>query len=107
MVSYFALAAGFLSRKVPRPERLEKCARQGVVENFLNERGLSILAALDEVGRRHGAKPASVALAWLIARPSITAPIASATTVDQLNDLVAATQLKLDRADIERLDSAS
>ncbi len=108
VVSYFALAAGFLTGKYRTPADAAKSARgQGVIENFLNERGLSILAALDEVGRRHGAKPASVALAWQIARPSITAPIASATTVDQLNDLVAATQLKLDRADIERLNSAS
>ena len=108
VVSYFALAAGFLTGKYRTPADAAKSARgQGIIENFLNERGLSILAALDEVGRRHGAKPASVALAWQIARPSITAPIASATTVDQLNDLVAATQLKLDRADIERLNSAS
>jgi aryl-alcohol dehydrogenase-like predicted oxidoreductase len=108
VVSYFALASGFLSGKYRTPADAAKSARgKGVVEQFLNERGLGILAALDEVGRRHGAKPASVALAWQIARPSITAPIASATTVDQLNDLVAATQLKLDPADIESLDSAS
>jgi aryl-alcohol dehydrogenase-like predicted oxidoreductase len=108
VVSYFALASGFLTGKYRTPADAAKSARgQGVVENFLNERGLRILAALDEVGRRHGARPATVALAWQIARPSITAPISSATTVGQLNDLVAATQLKLDRADIERLNSAS
>jgi aryl-alcohol dehydrogenase-like predicted oxidoreductase len=108
VVSYFALASGFLSGKYRTPADAAKSARgKGVVEEFLNERGLKILAALDEVGLRHGAKPASVALAWQIARPSITAPIASATTVDQLHDLVAATQLKLDRTDIERLDAAS
>ena len=78
-----------------------------VVAKFLNERGLRILAALDDVGRRYSASPASVALAWQIARPSITAPIASATTIDQLNELVAATQLKLDQATIEQLDTAS
>jgi aryl-alcohol dehydrogenase-like predicted oxidoreductase len=108
VVSYFALASGFLTGKYRTPADAAKSARGGgVVEKFLNERGLNILAALDEVAGRHGAQPASVALAWQIARPSITAPIASATTVGQLNDLVAATQLKLDRADIERLNSAS
>jgi aryl-alcohol dehydrogenase-like predicted oxidoreductase len=62
---------------------------------------------LDDVGRRYGASPATVALAWQIARPSITAPIASATTVDQLRELIAATQLKLDPAAIEQLTAAS
>ena len=67
------------------------------MKKYLNERGLRILAALDEVAARTGATPAQVALAWLMARPSITAPIASATSVAQLDDLVAATRLKLDR----------
>jgi aryl-alcohol dehydrogenase-like predicted oxidoreductase len=108
VVSYFALASGFLSGKYRSPADAAKSARgKGVVEKFLNERGYKILAALDDVGRRHGASPASVALAWQIARPSITAPIASATTVDQLNDLVAATRMQLDIADVEQLNAAS
>jgi aryl-alcohol dehydrogenase-like predicted oxidoreductase len=108
VVSYFALAAGFLTGKYRTPADAAKSARgKGVVESFLNERGLRILAALDEVGRRHRASPASVALAWQIARPSITAPIASATTVDQLGDLIAATKLSLDAAAIEQLETAS
>jgi aryl-alcohol dehydrogenase-like predicted oxidoreductase len=108
VVSYFALASGFLSGKYRTPADAAKSARgKGVVEKFLNERGLRILAALDEVGRRHGASAASVALAWQIARPSITAPIASATTVSQLSELVAATHLTLDQAAIEQLDAAS
>jgi aryl-alcohol dehydrogenase-like predicted oxidoreductase len=108
VVSYYALASGFLSGKYRTPEDAAKSARgKGVVAKFLNERGLRILAALDDVGRRYGASPASVALAWQIARPSITAPIASATTVDQLNELVAATQMKLDQAAIEQLNTAS
>jgi aryl-alcohol dehydrogenase-like predicted oxidoreductase len=78
-----------------------------VVAKYLNERGLRILAALDDVGRRYSASPASVALAWQIARPSITAPIASATSVGQLNELVAATKLHLDQAAIEQLNIAS
>jgi aryl-alcohol dehydrogenase-like predicted oxidoreductase len=108
VVSYFALASGFLTGKYRTVADASKSARgKGIVEKFLNERGLRILAALDEVARRRAASPASVALAWQIARPSITAPIASATTVAQLSDLVAATQLKLDRADLEQLNAAS
>jgi aryl-alcohol dehydrogenase-like predicted oxidoreductase len=108
VVNYFALAAGFLSGKYRTPADAAKSARgKGVVAKYLNERGLKILGALDDVGRRYKASPASVALAWQIARPSITAPIASATTVAQLTELIAATKLKLDNADIEKLNTAS
>jgi aryl-alcohol dehydrogenase-like predicted oxidoreductase len=108
VVSYFALASGFLSGKYRTPADAAKSARgAGVVAKFLNERGLRILAALDDVGRRYGASPASVALAWQIARPSITAPIASATTAAQLQELLVATQLALDAAAIEQLNTAS
>jgi aryl-alcohol dehydrogenase-like predicted oxidoreductase len=108
VVSYFALASGFLSGKYRTPEDAAKSARgAGVVAKYLNERGLRILAALDEVGRRYAASPASVALAWQMARPSITAPIASATTVDQLGELIAATELQLDPTAIEQLNAAS
>ena len=108
VVSYYALASGFLSGKYRTPEDAAKSARgKGVVAKFLNERGLRILAALDDVARFYSASPASVALAWQIARPRITAPIASATTVDQLSELVAATQMNLDRAAIEQLNTAS
>jgi aryl-alcohol dehydrogenase-like predicted oxidoreductase len=108
VVSYSALASGFLTGKYRAPADAAKSARgKGIVEKFLNPRGLRIIAALDDVGRRLGASPASVALAWQIARPSITAPIASATTVEQLRQLVAATQLKLDQATIVELNAAS
>jgi aryl-alcohol dehydrogenase-like predicted oxidoreductase len=108
VITYFALASGFLTGKYRTVADASKSARgKGVVEKFLNERGLKILAALDEVGRRRRASPASVALAWQIARPSITAPIASATTVEQLNELVAAMRLHLDTADIDQLNAAS
>ena len=107
VVSYSALASGFLSGKYRTLEDAAKSARgKGVVAKYLNERGLRILAALDDVARRYSVSAASVALAWQIARPSITAPIASATTVDQLKELVAATQLNLDRAAIEQLNAA-
>jgi aryl-alcohol dehydrogenase-like predicted oxidoreductase len=108
VVNYYALASGFLTGKYRTSADAAKSARgKGVVEKYLNERGLRILAALDDVGRRYGASPASVALAWQIARPSITAPIASATTVNQVDELVAATKLNLDKAAIEQLDTAS
>jgi aryl-alcohol dehydrogenase-like predicted oxidoreductase len=108
VISYFALASGFLSGKYRTAEDAAKSARgKGVVETFLNARGFKILAALDDVGRRHRTSLATVALAWQIARPSITAPIASATTIEQLNELVAATRLHLDTTDIEQLNAAS
>jgi aryl-alcohol dehydrogenase-like predicted oxidoreductase len=108
VVSYFALASGFLTGKYRTAADAAKSKRgEGVIAKFLNARGLKILAALDDVGRRYGASPASVALAWQIARPSITAPIASATTVEQLSELVAATKLELDQAAIEQLNAAS
>lgn len=108
VVSYFALASGFLSGKYRTPADAAKSTRgKGVIEKYLNERGRKILAALDEVALRYGTSPASVALAWQIARPSITAPIASATTSEQLRDLVAATRLTLDPAAMEQLNAAS
>jgi len=108
VISYSALASGFLSGKYRTPADATKSARgAGVVAKFLNKRGLRILAALDDVGRRYGTSPSSIALAWQIARPSITAPIASATTIAQLDQLVAATQLKLTPADIEQLNTSS
>jgi aryl-alcohol dehydrogenase-like predicted oxidoreductase len=108
VVTYFALASGFLTGKYRKPEDAAKSARGGgVVAKYLNERGFRILAALDDVGRRYRASPASVALAWQVARPTITAPIASATNVEQVSELLAATKLKLDQAAIEQLNSAS
>jgi aryl-alcohol dehydrogenase-like predicted oxidoreductase len=108
VISYSALASGFLSGKYRTPADASKSARgAGVVAKFLNERGLRILAALDDVGRRYGTSPATIALAWQIARTSITAPIASATTVAQLDQLAAALQLKLTPADIEQLNTSS
>ena len=108
VVSYYALASGFLTGKYRTPADAAKSARgKGIVSTFLNERGFKILAALDDVARRYGASAATVALAWQIARPSITAPIASATTVTQLRELVAATELNLDHAASEQLNAAS
>jgi aryl-alcohol dehydrogenase-like predicted oxidoreductase len=107
VISYFSLASGFLSGKYRSEGDLNKSARGGGVKKYLNERGFAILDALDEVARRQASTPARVALAWLIARPSVTAPIASATSLEQLNDLTEATKLELDEASLRLLNEAS
>lgn len=107
VVVYWSLASGFLSGKYRSQEDLANKARGSRVEKYLNPRGLQILTALDRVAARHGSTPASVALAWLIARPSVTAPIASATSLQQLKSLVAAVHLTLTSTDIRELDDAS
>jgi len=106
-VPYFSLAGGFLTGKYRSPEDAKGKARAGIVSKYLNPTGFRVLQALDEVAAGHKATPAQVALAWLIARPSVTAPIASATSVEQLRDLVAATRLKLDATSMEKLNQAS
>ena len=108
VISYYSLASGFLSGKYRSESDLGKSARGGGIgKKYLNERGFRLLAALDQVSERQGSTPARVALAWLIARPSVTAPIASATSLEQLNDLVEATKLELDQASLRLLDEAS
>lgn len=107
VIPYFSLAAGFLTGKYRSQKDLENRARAPVAGKYMNDRGLRILKALDNVAERHNATPAQIALAWLIARPSITAPIASATSVDQLHDLLHTTRLKLDQASIKELNDAS
>ncbi len=107
VLTYFSLASGFLTGKYRTEESLAGRDRAEMVRHYVTERGLRILAGLDQVARQLDSKPAIVALAWLIARPGITAPIASATNLDQLNDLLAATRLKLDRSSKKLLDEAS
>jgi len=107
VINYYALASGFLTGKYRSEADLQKSPRGAGVKKYLNERGFRILKALDEVSARYNSTPAHVAIAWLIARPGITAPIASATSLEQLNDLVEATKLDLDKAAIEQLNSAS
>ena len=107
VITYYSLASGFLSGKYRSESDLSKSARGQGIKKYLNDRGFRILKALDHVAEQHDSVPAKVALAWLIARPSVTAPIASATNLEQLNDLVEATNLSLDKASIELLDQAS
>ena len=108
VINYYALASGFLSGKYRSEADLSKsAARSGAVQKFLNKHGFGVLDALDKVAKAHGATPAQVALAWLIARPSVTAPIASATTVPQLQELLGGVSLQLSREEILALDQAS
>ncbi len=107
VIPYFALASGFLTGKYRSEADLAKSPRGQMVKKYLDERGLRILAALDQVAQKFHSTPGKVALAWLMARPSITAPIASATSVEQLRDLIDAANLQLDRASIELLNQAS
>jgi aryl-alcohol dehydrogenase-like predicted oxidoreductase len=106
VIPYYGLASGFLSGKYRSVADFGKSPRGGAMANYLTAKGLKLLAALDAVAAAHKVKPAAIALAWLIARPSLTAPIASATSVEQLKDFSAAAGLKLSREEIARLDAA-
>jgi aryl-alcohol dehydrogenase-like predicted oxidoreductase len=107
VIGYFALASGFLTGKYRSAADLGKSVRGDRVSRYLDARGLRILAALDAIAAAHRATPAQIALAWLMARPGLTAPIASATSVAQLQELMAATRVQLGPDDILALDKAS
>jgi aryl-alcohol dehydrogenase-like predicted oxidoreductase len=108
VLPYFALASGFLTGKYRGEADVAKSARGGgIAKKHFGARGSRVLAALDDVAARHRATPTQVALAWLLAKPSITAPIASATSVAQLTDILGAATLGLDARDVGELDTAS
>jgi len=107
VIPYYSLASGFLTGKYRSAADLAKSPRGQGVAKYLDERGRKILAALDEAAAKHHATPGQVAIAWMIARPSITAPIASASSLPQLEELLKAATLSLDPASIERLNEAS
>ena len=107
VITYFSLAAGFLTGKYRSPADFGKSARGEGMKKFMNERGFRIVDALGAVANRLGATHAQVALAWLMARPGVTAPIASATSVAQLDELLRAATLRLDADAIRTLDAAS
>lgn len=107
VVTYFSLAKGFLSGKYRSEADLGKSQRGEGVKQYLNDRGMRILAALEKVAARHNAKLAEIAVAWLIARPGVTAPIASATSLAQLESLIRSAAITLSPADMEELDRAS
>ena len=107
VINYYSLAAGFLTGKYRSPEEGGKHpGRGGRLKRYLDARGMRILAAVDTIAARHDAVPAQIALAWLIAKPMITAPIVSATSLKQLSEILKAPQIKLAQEDIAVLDAA-
>ena len=107
VITYYSLASGFLSGKYRSEHDLAKSARGGGVKKYLTRRGFRILDALDRVAAAHNSTPATVALAWLIARPSVTAPIVSATNPAQLDELLRAAALVLGNDAVDLLNTAS
>jgi aryl-alcohol dehydrogenase-like predicted oxidoreductase len=107
VISYFSLGSGFLAGKYRSKADLSKSARGSFVEKYLNERGFRIVETLDRVAQQHNMTPAQIAIAWLISQPTITAPIASATNLYQLKELIEAATIELDPAAIDHLNEAS
>ncbi len=107
VITYYSLAKGFLAGKYRTPADLGRSPRGGGIRGYLNPRGLSILDALAAMAARHGAKSAEVALAWLIAQPGVTAPIASATSLVQVDSLIRAATLMLSADDLAALDTVA
>jgi aryl-alcohol dehydrogenase-like predicted oxidoreductase len=106
--TYSSLASGFLSGKYRQGQAMPTSQRaSGVQQRYMNEQGFAILAEVERVAKEHGATPAQVALAWVLARPSVTAPIASATSVDQVRELLGAVSLHLNKADLAALEKVS
>lgn len=106
VVSYYSLASGFLTGKYHSVQDIASSARKVQLENYINDRGQSILTALTEVAKEYNATQGQIALAWLLARPSITAPIASVSKVEQL-DILKAVELELSKDAVEKLNDAS
>jgi len=107
VITYFSLASGFLTGKYRSEADLADRARAEMVKKYLDPRGQRILAALDAVARERGRAPAAIALAWLAAQPAVTAPIASATNLEQLQTLVEGATMELDAEAIDKLNAAS
>jgi aryl-alcohol dehydrogenase-like predicted oxidoreductase len=107
VITYFSLAAGFLTGKYRSEADFSKSPRGSGMKKYLTARGTRILQTLDEASRALGATPAQIALAWVMQRPAVTAPIASATSLAQLEELFGAMRLTLDADTLERLDVAS
>lgn len=107
VISYYALAAGFLTGKYRKPEDATGSARGYRIPDYLNDKGTRVLAALDQVAAETGESLATIAIAWVAARPGITAPIASATSLKQLDAIIAAGKLKLTDAQMRLLNDAT
>ena len=107
VIPYYGLASGFLTGKYRTAADFSKSARGGGMEKYLNGRGMAILHALDTISNEYHLAPATIALSWLLSRPAVTAPIASATSAGQLHDLVAIAGVRLDADALQMLDEAS
>lgn len=107
VIPYYSLASGFLTGKYRSEKDLAKSPRGSKVREYLNPRGFRILAALDQVASEYNATPSQIALAWLMAKPPVTAPIASATNLKQLDELMGAARISLDGEAVAKLDRAS
>jgi aryl-alcohol dehydrogenase-like predicted oxidoreductase len=107
VIPYYSLASGFLSGKYRSEADVGNAKRGAGVKKYINPKGLGVLKALDDAGKKHNSNPTQVALAWLMQRKSITAPIVSATSLDQLKDLIASPGIKLDRESVAAIDKAS
>jgi aryl-alcohol dehydrogenase-like predicted oxidoreductase len=107
VIGYYSLASGFLTGKYRSQGDTAGRARGAGVATYLNDYGFGVLKALDEVAKRYEAKPGQIAIAWLIARPSVTAPIVSATNLEQVGELAEAAEIELDAESIEKIDAAS
>lgn len=107
VLSYSSLASGFLTGKYRSKDDLNKSQRGGGIEKYLNDKGFNVLKALDQISEKHGTTQAAISLAWLMAQPTITAPIVSATSLKQMESIIKAPQLKLDEEDIEVLNEVS
>ena len=105
-IVYYSLAAGFLTGKYRSKADFGKSPRGSGAEKYLDAKGEKILAALDQVGKSNDATPAEVSLAWLVAQPGVTAPIASATSVEQVKSLAKGVRLKLSDEDLKTLTDA-
>lgn len=107
VITYYSLASGFLSGKYRSEADLNKSVRGGGIKKYLNKRGFRILKALDTISQKYQANPSEIALAWLIHSPGVTAPIASATSKEQLNSLIQSTRIHLNSDDMRLLNTAS
>lgn len=107
VIPYFSLASGFLTGKYRSEADLGKSPRGAWVQKYLDDRGRRVLAALDAAAAKHAATPSQIALAWLMAKPTVTAPIASASTLPQLEDIMGSVNVALDAGDMAALDTAS
>jgi len=107
VIPFFSLASGFLTGKYRDPADLENRARSAMVQRYATPQGWRVVEALRDLAARHGATPAQLALAWLMAKPNIAAPIASATTLEQLQELIGALRVQLSAQDLAQLDALS